>query len=222
MVVHGADSRPFSVVLAGIGGQGIMLISRALAQAASQSFAFVCRTEDRGLSQRGGAVSSSIRFGPTALAPVIGRGQADLILSLDILEATRYMPLLKPEGRIVSNSKLLPPLHLIRRWEAQASRISSFSTFANQTAEGLRASMVAEIVDLNGAISQSGASARVNCALLGAASHFLPIDVGVLKKGLECLLRPEARADNLKAFDSGRRVGAEGPNVGVSPKSSLS
>lgn len=216
MVAHGSDGCPFSVVLAGIGGQGIMLISRALANAAAQSFEFVCRTEDRGLSQRGGAVSSCIRFGPDKLAPVIGNEQADLILSLDLLEAARYLPLLKSEGRVVSNSKLLPPLHLLRHWEAQASRISSFSRFANQTADGLRATMRAVILDLSAAVTQSGSSARINCALLGAASHLLPIATGILEESLGELLKPEARSDNLKAFELGRKAVSDEAVVGVS------
>src|SRR5687767_12075725 len=110
------DAMRFSVLLTGIGGNGVNFMSSALAITAAKTFAFVARTESRGLSQRGGSVVSEVRFGEVPVTPVIGTGEEDLILSVDALEAVRTLPFLRKTGRLITNCNVTPPAHLIAAW----------------------------------------------------------------------------------------------------------
>src|SRR5262245_56229348 len=112
------NHRPFSVAVTGLGGQGILLLSKVLAAAAFMQFPYVCRTETRGLSQRGGSVQSTIRFGHKPITAVIEPGTADLVISLELLESVRSLPLLKEDGILVANQSFSVPASLGSSWNS--------------------------------------------------------------------------------------------------------
>jgi indolepyruvate ferredoxin oxidoreductase beta subunit len=181
--------RTYNIIVAGLGGQGVLFVSRALATAASTEYPYVCRTETRGLSQRGGSVSSELRISSTPVAPVIASAGADLLLSLDALEAVRYSNLVRSDGQILSHSKLIPPLHLVRQWsgESQDKLRDEFTSSINRI---LIHSVKAMLIDLN----ISCGDGRLNVALLGAVSCVLPLQPQALRTAtLQLVKRADAR-----------------------------
>lgn len=92
-----------NILLVGVGGQGTILASKILSQGLVNAGYDVKMSEIHGMSQRGGSVSSQIRYGKEVYSPIIGNGQADILLSFELMEAVRYLELLKPEGQIVVN-----------------------------------------------------------------------------------------------------------------------
>src|SRR5579862_3725967 len=92
----------FSVCVTGIGGLGVMWLSRVIADAACAEYEHVTRTESRGLSQRGGAVCSIVRFGNCPISPTSPTNTGDLLLALDQIEAVRNLSFLKPDGWLIS------------------------------------------------------------------------------------------------------------------------
>ena len=184
----------FSIVVSGLGGQGVLFVSKALALAASFENPFVCRTESRGLSQRGGSVSSEVRFSDSPVTPVIGRGSADALLSMDALEAVRCVDLLKPDGVLLSHSDLAPPLHLVRQWnEADAEK--SRNEFTEKIIHALQCTVGAILFDL------SPKAGRLNVALLGAASNILPLKPDHVRSAILKLTKLDDQDSATRTFD---------------------
>ncbi len=100
---------PKSVILAGVGGQGVLLISELLARTAIAAGFDAKQTEIHGVSQRGGSVYSHVRFGPQVYSPLITPGQADFVLGVEKLEALRFATYVKPGGLIIVNDYEIIP-----------------------------------------------------------------------------------------------------------------
>jgi len=97
-------------LVTGVGGQGALLASNVLAEVGVRAGYDVKKAEIHGMSQRGGSVSSHVRWGVEVLSPVIGRGQVDYLLALEKLEALRYVTMLRPGGTALVGESRIPPL----------------------------------------------------------------------------------------------------------------
>lgn len=93
-----------SVLIAGVGGQGAILISRIMTEGLMEAGFDVKQSEVHGMAQRGGSVSTQVRFGDKVYGPVFGKGEADILIALEQMEAVRYAPFLKPDGVAVINA----------------------------------------------------------------------------------------------------------------------
>lgn len=93
-----------SILLVGVGGQGTILVSKLLTQGLIRAGYDVKMSEVHGMAQRGGSVSTQVRYGDKVYSPIIGRGQADVMIAFEKLEAVRYAEFLKPEGVAVINN----------------------------------------------------------------------------------------------------------------------
>ncbi len=102
-----------SVLLVGVGGQGTILASKLLTLGLMKAGFDVKMSEIHGMSQRGGSVSSQVRYGEKVLSPVIERGGADMLISFELMEALRWLDYLKPEGRAVVNNFKMDPMPVI-------------------------------------------------------------------------------------------------------------
>ena len=102
-----------SVLLVGVGGQGTILASKLLTLGLMNAGYDVKMSEIHGMSQRGGSVSSQVRYGEKVLSPVIERGGADILVSFELMEALRWLDYLKPEGRAVVNNFKMAPMPVI-------------------------------------------------------------------------------------------------------------
>jgi indolepyruvate ferredoxin oxidoreductase beta subunit len=97
-----------NILLAGVGGQGIILASKILATGLINSGYDVKMSEVHGMAQRGGSVTTQVRFGEKVYSPIIGKGQADILVSFETMETGKWLDYLKPEGKIVINDYRLP------------------------------------------------------------------------------------------------------------------
>ena len=102
-----------SIMIVGVGGQGSLLASKLLGRAAMDKGYDVKVSEVHGMSQRGGSVVTYVKFGDKVNSPIIDKGEADYIISFELLEAARYVQFLKPGGQIVTNSQQIDPMPVI-------------------------------------------------------------------------------------------------------------
>jgi len=98
----------YNVLLAGVGGQGLMLLSQVMGDACTRSGVKVVVGAQHGLAQRSGSISAHVRIGD-AYSPLIPYGTADLIIAMEAMEALRYVEFLKPGGTVVMNSRIMHP-----------------------------------------------------------------------------------------------------------------
>ncbi|HOJ27223.1 MAG TPA: indolepyruvate oxidoreductase subunit beta [Candidatus Saccharicenans sp.] len=186
----------YNIIISGVGGQGILSIAFVIDQAALAEGLYFLQSEVHGMSQRGGAVESHLRLSETEIfSPLIPQGEADLILSVEPLEALRYFSFLKPEGTVISsrtpyvNIPDYPPLDEVFR-EIKKVR-ESWLIEAGQLAK------------------QAGSLRAENMVVLGAASRYLPLHEDNLKKFIRVLFQSKGEKvveTNLKAFDLGRQA----------------
>jgi len=101
--------RPRNVFLTGVGGHGVLAVSRVIAEAALASGFDVRRSEVHGMSQRGGSVVSQVRYGPRVHSPLIASGAADILVSLELLEAVRHLEALRVDGVLLANEQRITP-----------------------------------------------------------------------------------------------------------------
>ena len=107
-----------NVLVAGVGGQGIILASDVLAKTAADCGLDIKKSDVHGMAQRGGAVTSHVRFGDKVYSPLIPEGEADIIMASELLEALRWLPFFKPGGRIAVSTQRIPPPTVARGEQA--------------------------------------------------------------------------------------------------------
>lgn len=99
-----------NILLVGVGGQGIILVSKMLTAGLIKAGYDVKMSEVHGMAQRGGSVTTQVRYGEKVYSPIIGRGQADILVSFEKMEAARWTEYLKPEGKVVVNTYEIPSI----------------------------------------------------------------------------------------------------------------
>lgn len=185
----------FNVLIVGIGGQGVVLASQILSDVALQAGFDVKKSEVHGMAQRGGVVSSHIRFGPKVFSPLIPNGQADVMLAFERAEALRWLHELKSDGSmIVNDQKLMPPIAVDPKY-----------TYPDNALDLLKG-RVKKLVVINAAgISEKlGNPKLANTVLLGALSKTLDIDVNLWKEVISRRVPKGTAEMNIKAFHKGR------------------
>ena len=187
-----------SIMIVGVGGQGTLLASRVLGNLFMSAGYDVKVSEVHGMSQRGGSVVTYVRFGDKVYSPVIDKGQADYIVSFELLEAARWTEYLKPGGRIVTNTQQINPMPVI--------------TGAAEYPEGLADQMRAAGIDVDAfdALSlaeQAGSTKAVNIVLMGHLSnYFADFSEEEWRTALEQSVPAKFLALNQKAFTLGREA----------------
>ncbi|OGD19981.1 MAG: indolepyruvate oxidoreductase [Candidatus Aminicenantes bacterium RBG_16_63_16] len=186
------------IILAGVGGQGILSIAYVIASAGLEEGLEVKQAEVHGMSQRGGAVESHLRLADAKIASdLIPRGGADLILSVEPLEALRYFDFLGPDGMVITS----------RTPYVNIPDYPDVASLAAKIAEAPRHS----IVDSEALAREAGSTRSQNMVVLGAASGHLIVREDDLLKYIKVLFQPRGEnvvAANLKAFALGRDAAA--------------
>ncbi len=184
-----------NLILAGVGGQGTILASKILAQAAIQQGLPAKSAETIGMAQRGGCVVSHVRIGSGISSSMVGFGQADVIIGFEPAEAVRNLKLLKPGGTVVTSSSAVQPV---------TASLSGQSYRAEDMLSFLRTQGVRLIV-LDGAdICRTCGSPKVlNVALLGAVSKVLDLPEGSLEAAVAAVVPERFMQINRKAFAAG-------------------
>jgi indolepyruvate ferredoxin oxidoreductase beta subunit len=190
-----------NILLSGVGGQGILLAAKVLANAAIQKGKFVRTSETIGMAQRGGSVMSHVRIGERVHCPTISKGKADLIISFEILEALRALPYLKEGGNLLSTSTLIAPASIAANKKddtytpaALAEKLSDFHRLGR--IERL------EIIDVEQACKELGNSKVANIVMLGQAARLgiLPFTPEELELAVKKSVNPKFLGLNLKAL----------------------
>ena len=186
------------IILAGVGGQGVLSVSAVIASSAMQEGLHVKQSEVHGMSQRGGAVLAHLRISDQPIASdLIPRGTAALVLSMEPLESLRYLEYLAPTGTVITASTPVdnivdyPPVDQVL---AQVRQIAG-----------------AFIVDADQLARQAGSARAMNMVIVGAASHWLPLKMETIEAFARSLFA--AKGDkvvetNIKALRAGRDAAA--------------
>lgn len=181
-------------MIVGVGGQGTLLASRILGSVTLQSGLDVKVSEVHGMSQRGGSVVTYVKYGEKVLSPVIDKGEADYIVSFELLEAARWVPYLKMGGKLITNTQQIDPMPVI--------------TGAAEYPKGLVEKIKAKGVDILAfdALSpalQAGNAKAVNVVLMGVLSTMLGFDKSLWTDAVKALVPEKLRQLNLEAFELG-------------------
>jgi len=187
-----------SVILAGVGGQGVVLASELLALAAIRYGYDVKQTEVHGVAQRGGAVSSYVRFGERVYSPLAKRGEVDILVAMEKLEALRHAPFLKREGLIIANDHEIEPIRF-----PGDSRPYPHEALDFLRGKGFR---VVALPATEKAL-KLGDHRMANSVLLGALSRFLEIPPQVWEETFKERIPEKFLKPNIEAFSAGRSAG---------------
>ncbi len=182
-----------NIMIVGVGGQGTLLASRILGNAVIGEGYDVKVSEVHGMSQRGGSVVTYVKFGEKVYSPIIGRGEADIILAFELLEAYRALPYLREGGRIVVNTQSIDPMPVI----------TGAAAYPADIAEKLSAKAAVTAIDALSLAKEAGNSRAVNVVLIGLMAKNTAIPYERWIETLKTTV-PEKFLDvNLKAFELG-------------------
>jgi len=186
-----------SVVLVGVGGQGILLASAVIAQAALDSGYDVKTNEIHGMAQRGGSVLAQVRYGKKVFSPLIPKGTASVLASLERTEAIRYIDYLAPDGLAVVSDQVIVPVTVS----------SGASVYPDLDEEGLRKIFPRLVyVQAVDRAAELGNARAANVILLGSLSTKLDIEDGAWQDAIKKCVKPAFVDLNLKAFYLGREL----------------
>ena len=185
-----------NIMIVGVGGQGSLLASKLLGRLLMNEGFDVKVSEVHGMSQRGGSVVTYVRYGTKVYSPVIDKGQADIIVAFELLEAARALSYLSPNGQIVTNTQRIDPMPVI----------TGAAEYPEDLVQKMRASGAkVDAVDALTLAEASGSSKAVNIVLMGRLSNYFPFPEEAWIKALEETV-PEKFLDmNRKAFELGKR-----------------
>lgn len=184
------------IILSGVGGQGILSIAAVIGEAALKEGLYMKQAEVHGMSQRGGDVQSNLRLSDQPIASdLIPQGHADLIISLEPMESLRYLPYLKKEGWLVTNSQ---PFVNIPNYPD----IEKVNTELDKLPHKV-------ILDVEAIAKEAGSARAANIVMLGAATPFIGIDYEKIEDGIRNIFGrkgEEVVEMNLKALKAGYDV----------------
>jgi indolepyruvate ferredoxin oxidoreductase beta subunit len=182
------------IILAGVGGQGILSIAAILGAAALNENLYLKQAETHGMSQRGGEVVSHLRISDKPIySDLIPLASAEIILSVEPLESLRYLPYLKNDGCLVTNT-------------TEFRNITNYPKLADTFAE-LSTKLKVVQIDADKIAHEAGNPKASNMVMLGAASPFIHIDEKIILKAIETVFTSKGAAvveSNKKAFLDGR------------------
>ena len=205
-----SDSKDtFNIMFAGVGGQGLMLLSAILGKAAVDSGLKVMTGEQHGLSQRQGSIYVHFRIGEP-ISPLIPYGKADMMIAMEASEALRYIEYLKEDGVVIMSNRIMPSVA-----ETELVALDKDKKTKYLTVEGIveRLEQVTKNVVLLDSLDlaiQAGNARTENSVLVGAtvACADFPIPAEEVRKAVLALVPPKTVYANSKAFDLGKDAGS--------------
>lgn len=186
-------------LVTGVGGQGVILASDVIVEAAIAAGYDAKKTDTLGMAQRGGSVISHVRIAPKVWSPLIKEGEVDIILAFEKLESARWGYFLKPGGVAIVNNLSIPPLAVNLGYEQYPSDEEVIKILKQYTGQ-------VYLIDGTGKAREVGDIRTLNIFMLGCVSVFAPIiEVGVWKDCVRQRLPTKVHEMNLAAFELGRK-----------------
>ena len=183
-----------SIMIVGVGGQGSLLASKLLGRLLMDEGYDVKVSEVHGMSQRGGSVVTYVRYGEKVYSPIVTTGEADVIIAFEKLEAARYAPYLKQDGRLVVNTQQIDPMPVI---------IGAASYPVDVLDELTAKGMQVEALDALSLARQAGSAKAVNIVLMGRAAKYFDIPYERWIAAIENTVAPKFVEMNKTAFNLG-------------------
>jgi indolepyruvate ferredoxin oxidoreductase beta subunit len=184
-----------NIIIVGVGGQGSLLASKILGHLLLNQGYDVKVSEVHGMSQRGGSVITYVRFGDKVFSPVVDKGQADFIVSFEILETARWLSCLKEGGQIVTNTQQIDPMPVI----------IGAATYPENLVEKMKSNgFKVDAMDCLSLAREAGSQKAVNIVLLGRLSHYFDIPESAWQESLKANVPPKFLELNQKAFELGK------------------
>lgn len=184
-----------NIMIAGVGGQGVILASQVLLQVAMNAGYDVKGSEVHGMAQRGGSVDCHVRYSKKVYSPLIEKGTADFLLSLELLEGVRRLEYLSSAGNfIVANHKVNPG-------PVEAGLAKYPDDFDSWLTNNVRHH---HLVDINGALKEAGSNRVVNILMMGVLSNFLEFEKKAWEDAITQSVKSNLLDANIKAFNVGR------------------
>jgi len=186
-----------NIVIVGVGGQGSLLACNLMGRALMIEGYDAKVSEVHGMSQRGGAVVTYVRCGKKVHSPIVDQGQAELLVSFELLEAARWLELLAPGGTVVTNTQHINPIpvimgaaeypeNLLEKFEATGAKVDAIDALA-----------LAE---------EAGSSKTVNIVMMGRLAKYFPFPKETWDKALEDVVPAKFLEMNKKAFELGLKA----------------
>jgi len=186
-----------NIIIVGTGGQGVILASEIICDIALECGFDTKKSEIHGMAQRGGMVSSHVRYGKQVSSPIMIKGTADILLSFELAEAARWIPYLKKEGRVVtSTQKIVPPI--------VSTGIAKYPEHVNDVLNEHSSNPI--MVDALSIATELGNPRLVNTILLGIISNMLDLPEDSWRSVVSRRVPPKFKDLNMKAFDKGRLI----------------
>ena len=186
-----------NIMIVGVGGQGSLLASKLLGRMLLQKGYDIKVSEVHGMSQRGGSVVTYVRFGDKVYSPVIDKGEADIIVSFELLEAARWTEFLKPGGRIVVNTQKISPMPVI---------IGAAEYPQGLVEQMLTSGLAVDAFDALALAEQAGSSKAVNIVLMGYLSRYFEFAEEEWLEAIEKSVPAKFLELNKTAFRLGRKA----------------
>jgi indolepyruvate ferredoxin oxidoreductase beta subunit len=186
-----------NVMIVGVGGQGSLLASKLLGRLLLDEGYDVKVSEVHGMSQRGGSVVTYVRYGEHVYSPVIDKGEADVIVSFELLEAARWLPFLKKDGTVVTNIQQIDPMPVI----------TGAMEYPGELVEKMKKSGAkVDALDCLKLAEEAGSSKAVNIVLMGRLSHYFDMPEEAWMKAMEAIVPAKFLEMNKKAFELGKNA----------------
>jgi indolepyruvate ferredoxin oxidoreductase beta subunit len=185
-----------NVLIAGVGGQGVLLISEIFAEVCMDAGYDVKKSEVHGMAQRGGSVVSHVRYGTKVYSPLIEMGTAHVLLALEELEALRWVNYLHPDAVVIVNRQQIKPLPVAVGLQTYPKGVLA------------KLSKAARVVVIDGVhiAGQVGDMRAINIALLGALARLMNLNPTQLRRIIKVKLPQKTLKANLTAFEKGREA----------------
>jgi indolepyruvate ferredoxin oxidoreductase beta subunit len=182
-----------NLLIVGVGGQGTLLASRILGTVALKSDFDVKVSEVHGMSQRGGSVVTYVKFGKKIYSPLVEKGEADLIISFETLEALRWIDYLSKDGKMIINEQKINPMPVI----------TGKAKYPENIIESLKKEHKIYTLDALRIAQECGNIKAVNIVLLGVMARLSDLDKEVFIEAIHEVVPAKVLDVNLKAFEQG-------------------
>ncbi|MBE6836388.1 MAG: indolepyruvate oxidoreductase subunit beta [Ruminococcus sp.] len=187
-----------SIMIVGVGGQGSLLASRLIGNVLLSQGFDVKVSEVHGMSQRGGSVVTYVKYGDEVYSPVIEKGEADIIISFEQLEAARWLPFLKKGGSLVTSTQQIDPMPVI----------TGVAKYPENIIEKISEKGIdVTAVDALSLAQEAGTAKASNVVLMGVVSTKMGFSEDVWQNALVECVPPKFLELNKKAFELGRNAG---------------